>query len=71
MDVRDGFDALGLENAPQALADDEGAQVTDMQRLGNVGAAEVEQHGRSRHLHDAEIVVAGLGSGAVGQEGVG
>ena len=65
------LDALGHEDAPQALADDEGAQVADMQRLGDVGAAEVEQYGRPRHLHDAEMVVAGLGSGAVGQEGVG
>jgi hypothetical protein len=38
MDVGDGLDALGLEDAPQALADDEGAQVADMQRLGGRSA---------------------------------
>ena len=52
MHVADHPPAIGAIKPLQAVADDGGAQMTDMHRLGDVGAAEIDHH---------RLAVAGCG----------
>ena len=59
MDVADGVVAEELVQPFQALADDGGAQVADVQGLGNVGAAVVHHDGFPRALLGNAKVLSG------------
>ena len=71
MHVADGSVADEAEQPLQAVADDRRAQVTDMHWLGDVGAAEIQDHGLGRvGLCHAEARVLPLPVGLFGQIGV-